>query len=323
MTKPKSKSVKALPEPLVADYGHLLGGIDILITTARSFAVRATNAVMTATYWDAGRQIVEFEQGGKARAASGAALLERLSADLTAKHGRGFSVDNLERFRLFYLRFPLPGISATLLRISESPIRKSEVPVLAGKISAMPLRKSEPAVLARIETLAARLPLSWSHYTRLIRLKSNEAFTFYHAEALHGGWTIKQLDRQISSKFYERALLSKNKAAMLIKGGKAQPENAITAEEEIRAPLVLEFLNLRDEYSESDLEDALIRHLEIFLMELGSDFAFIGRQRRLRCLVVIGLFCGGFHYVVSVQITAASTGTRNVFRHIKSAQLAL
>ena len=166
MTKPKSKSVKAVSEPFVAGYEHLLGGINLLISTARSFAARASNAVMTATYWDAGRQIVEFEQGGKARATYGAALLERLSADLTAKHGRGFSVDNLERFRLFYLRFPLPGISATPLRIFESPIRKLKGMLQAGTISAMPLRKSEPAVLAWIETLASRLPLSWSHSQR-------------------------------------------------------------------------------------------------------------------------------------------------------------
>ncbi len=312
MSKPKSKSIKTVSEPFVPDYEQLLGRIDLLILTARSFAARAANAVITATYWDAGRQIVEFEQGGKVRAAYGAALLERLSADLSTKHGRGFSVDNLERFRLFYLRFPLPGISATPLRISESPIRKSDDPAATGKISATALRKSEPAVLAWIETLASRLPLSWSHYTRLIRLKTNKAFTFYHAEALRGGWTIKQLERQISSRFYERALLSKNKAAMLTKGGKAQPGDAITPDEEIRDPLVLEFLNLRDEYSETDLEDALIRHLETFLMELGSDFAFIGRQRRLRigsewyrvdllffhrrlrCLVVIDLKLGKF-----------------------------
>ena len=320
MSKPKSRSIKTLSEPQVPGYEHLLGGIDLLITTARTFAVRATNAVMTATYWDAGRQIVEFEQGGKARAAYGAALLVRLSADLTAKHGRGFSVDNLERFRLFYQRFPLPGISATPLRISESADQKANERPSAGQISAMPLRKSEPAVLAWIETLASRLPLSWSHYTRLIRLKSNEAFTFYHGEALRGGWTIKQLDRQISSKFYERALLSKNKAAMLTRGGKAQPEDALTPDEEIRDPLVLEFLNLRDEYSETDLEDALIRHLETFLMELGSDFAFIGRQRRLRigsewyrvdllffhrrlrCLVVIDLKLGKFTHADAGQM---------------------
>lgn len=221
MTRPKSKSIKNASEPQVAGYEHLLGEIDLLITTARSFAARATNVVMTATYWDAGRQIVEFEQGGNARATYGAALLTRLSADLTTRHGRGFSVDNLERFRLFYLRFPLPDISAMPLRISGPPVRVSEQRNQSGKISAMPLRKLDPAILAWIETLASRLPLSWSHYTRLIRLKSNEAFTFYHGEALRGGWTIKQLDRQISSKFYERALLSKNKTAMLTKGAKA------------------------------------------------------------------------------------------------------
>ena len=184
----------------------------------------------------------------------------------------------------------------------------------------MPLRKSDPAVLAWIETLASRLPLSWSHYTRLIRLKSNDAFTFYHGEALRGGWTIKQLDRQITSKFYERALLSKNKAAMLTTGGKETPADTLTPDEEIRDPLVLEFLNLRDEYSETDLEDALIRHLETFLMELGSDFAFIGRQRRLRigsewyrvdllffhrrlrCLVVIDLKLGKFTHADAGQM---------------------
>lgn len=320
MTKPKSKPVKAPACSRAAGYEHLLGGIDFLITTARSFTARAANAVMTATYWDAGRQLVEFEQEGKARAAYGAALLEQLSADLTAKHGRGFSVDNLERFRLFYLRFPLPEISAMALRNSEPAVRKSTPLAPSGRISATPLRKSEPAVLAWIEILSSRLPLSWSHYTRLIRLKSNQAFTFYHAEALRGGWTVKQLDRQIGSKFYERALLSKNKASMLTRGGKAKREDAVTPDEEIRDPFVLEFLNLRDEYSESDLEDALIRHLESFLMELGGDFAFIGRQRRLRlgsewyrvdllffhrrlrCLVVIDLKLGRFTHADAGQM---------------------
>lgn len=320
MSKKNSPSVKSTTSPTMAGYTRLLGDIDHLIATARSLSARAVNAVMTATYWDAGRQIVEFEQGGKSRAAYGAALLERLSSDLTAKHGRGFSVDNLERFRLLYLRFPVAGKSATPLRISESPIRISGPSASDPKISATPLRKSEPVVLAWIETLAARLPLSWSHYTRLLRVKSDEAFAFYHAEALRGGWNIKQLERQISSLFYERAMLSKNKAAILTKGAMALPRDAATPDEEVRDPLILEFLNLRDEYSESDLEDALIRHLETFLMELGSDFAFIGRQRRLRigsewyrvdllffhrrlrCLVVIDLKLGKFTHADAGQM---------------------
>ena len=149
--------------------------------------------------------------------------------------------------------------------------------------------------------------MSWSHYVKLLAVRDAKAREFYEAEALRGGWTVRQLDRQIGSQFYQRTLLSRNKAAMLTKGAQPRPEDAITPEEEIKDPLVLEFLNLKDEYSESELEDALIRHLEAFLLELGNDFTFVGRQkrlriddewyrvdlvfyhRRLRCLVIIDL----------------------------------
>jgi len=83
------------------------------------------------------------------------------------------------------------------------------------------------------------------------RSRSPEALDFYHTEALRGGWSVRQLDRQINSLFYERTALSKDKATMLKKGAKAEPGEALTAEEAIRDPLVLEFLNLKDEYSET------------------------------------------------------------------------
>lgn len=105
---------------------------------------------------------------------------------------------------------------------------------------------------------------------------------FYEAEALRGGWSVRQLRRQIGSQFYERTALSKDNAGMLIRGRKARPEDAITPEEELKDPFVLEFLELKDQYSESELEESLIRHMESFLLELGNDFAFIGRQKRLR-----------------------------------------
>src|SRR4030067_2843815 len=89
-------------------------------------------------------------------------------------------------------------------------------------------------------------------------------------------------ERQINMQFYERTALSKNKAAMLKKGEKPLPEDAVTPEEEIKDPFVLEFLGLKDEYSENDLEEALIHQLEGFLLELGGGFTFVGRQRRLR-----------------------------------------
>src|SRR5437762_8482554 len=133
-----------------------------------------------------------------------------------------------------------------------------------------------------VRDLAARFPLPWSHYVRLLSTKSAEARRFYETEALCGGWSVRQLDRQIGSQFYERTALSRNKSAMLRKGSVASAGDSISADEEVRDPLILEFLGLKDEYSETELEEALLRHLENFLLELGSDFAFIGRQRRLR-----------------------------------------
>src|SRR5262249_24189166 len=127
-------------------------------------------------------------------------------------------------------------------------------------------------------------------------------------------------DRQIQSQFYERTALSRNKTAMLRKGADARADDAVTAEEEIKDPYVLEFLDLNDEYSESDLEAGLIARLEAFLLELGDDFAFIGRQRRLRvddewyrvdlvffhrrlrCLVVIDLKLGKFTHADAGQM---------------------
>jgi len=110
-------------------------------------------------------------------------------------------------------------------------------------------------------------------------VENESARSFYEQEAMRGGWSVRQLARQIDSQFYERTALSKNKAAMLEKAQPPQISDLVTADEEVKDPLVLEFLGLRDEYSESDLEDALIHHLEAFLMELGNDFAFVGRQR--------------------------------------------
>jgi len=156
-----------------------------------------------------------------------------------------------------------------------------------------PISPKQSPLLERLGHIARAFPLPWTHYVRLLRVRNALAREFYTREALAGGWSVRQLDRQINAQFYERAALSKNKSAMLLKGETPRPSDAVSADEEIRNPLVLEFLNLKDEYSESDLEAALIRHREAFLLELGDDFAFVARQRRLRCLVIIDLKIGG------------------------------
>ena len=103
-----------------ADYSGIHGDIVALLEHGRRAAARSVNALMTATYWDIGRRIVEFSQGGEGRATYGQALLERLSVDLTARFGRGFGVDNLELMRMFYQTYPPAAISASLIRKSTS-----------------------------------------------------------------------------------------------------------------------------------------------------------------------------------------------------------
>jgi predicted nuclease of restriction endonuclease-like (RecB) superfamily len=253
-----------------------VSGLSGLLETARRATVRTVHTLMTATYWEFGRRMVEFEQGGSKRAAYGEELLRTLSADLSARFGRGFGVDNLELFRAFYLAYPRDPLPPGMTK-SESVIRISGATGPGTAISESTIRKLP------LEELTARFPLTWTHYVQLLRrVREPEARAFYEREALRGGWSVRQLTRQIGSLFYERTALSRNKAAMLTKGTKPKPEDRLSAEEEVKDPMVLEFLNLKDEYSESELEEALLQHLERFLLELGGDFAFVGRQRRLR-----------------------------------------
>jgi predicted nuclease of restriction endonuclease-like (RecB) superfamily len=296
-------------------YSSLVEDLSSLLDSARRAAVRTVNTVMTATYWQIGRRIVEHEQGGAKRAAYGKELIRRLARDLTVRFGRGFGVDNLELFRAFYLTYPSGQIRQTVSGPFEAVIRKSATDEPVGQKSESLIRK------LNLRDLAGHFPLSWTHYVHLMRrARSAEARHFYEAEVLRGGWSVRQLDRQIASQFYERTALSRNKNAMLTKGAATHSSDAISADDEVRDPLVLEFLGLKDEYSESDLEEALIRHLESFLLELGGEFAFIGRQRRLRigdewyrvdllffhrrlrCLVVIDLKVGKFTHADAGQM---------------------
>src|SRR5439155_23815948 len=119
-----------------------------------------------------------------------------------------------------------------------------------SEIAQTPSAQSEISLGA----LAQCFPLPWSHYIQLLKVDKPEARAFYEAEALRNGWTVRQLDRQISTLFYERTLASRNKTAMLNKGAAARPGEELSPEEEIKDPLVLEFLGLKDEYSESTLE---------------------------------------------------------------------
>jgi len=285
---------------LVPGYDAILADIAGILESGRRAAARSVSAVMTATYWDIGRRIVEYEQRGKERADYGGQLLKRLSVDLGQRFGRGFGPVNLSQMRRFYLEW------------SQRPIFQT--------VSEKSRGRAPIAQQLDLAALSKLLPLPWSHYVRLLSIDDPDAREFYETEALRGGWSVRQLDRQINSMFFQRTALSKNKLKMLTKAARTNPEDKMTAEEEIKDPYILEFLSLKDEYSESKLEEALILHLETFLLELGSDFTFVGRQkrlrigdqwfrvdllffhRRLRCLVIIDLKLGKFTYADAGQM---------------------
>jgi predicted nuclease of restriction endonuclease-like (RecB) superfamily len=281
-------------------YSGLLTGVSKLLEQARHTAARSINTILTATYWEIGRRIVEFEQKGERRAEYGRELLKRLSKDLTAQFGRGFSERNIEQMRLFYINWP---ISQTLSAKSPPPLSHRKIQTLSGESNF----KS-----SRIFSLL------WSHYVRLIALEDKEKRNFYEEEARRAGWSVRQLDRQINSMLYERVALSKKKGELLKKAESSK--DRVTAEEAIKDPYVLEFLGLPEPISERDLEYALIQHLADFLLELGYGFTFVARQKRLqigsesyyldllffhrglRCLIAIDLKVGKFTHADAGQM---------------------
>ena len=305
-------------------YEMILGDISNVIDAARRSAARSVNSIITAAYWLIGRRIVESEQRGKERADYGEDLLRRLSTDLTDRFGRGFAKSNLYQMRAFYLScmdilqtvsgiYPRPALDSGNIPAPKKFQTSSGISIPANK-------GQKTSAEFSMRDLANYFPLPWSAYVRLLSVKNEHARRFYETEALRGGWSVRKLDRQINSQFYERIALSRNKTAMLSKGQKALPEDAVRPEEELKDPYILEFLGLKDEYSETDLEEGLIRHLESFLLELGGDFCFIGRQRRLRigdewyrvdllffhrqlrCLVIIDLKIGKFTHADAGQM---------------------
>lgn len=282
---------KRIPSALGPAYVDVLDDVAKLLSAARVASARSVNALMTTTYWLVGRRIVEGEQQGSGRANYGTQLVERLAEDLTHRFGRGFGRRNLATMRSFFLEH-------------------REI------LQAVPAKSAARGT----DHLSQAFPLPWTHYVRLLAVKSHVARRFYEAEALRGGWSSRQLDRQIQSQFYERGALSRDKARLLAKNSARSAADTMAPEEAFKEPFLLEFLDLKDEYSESDLEGALIGKLESFLLELGGEFTFVGRQRRLRvgdewyrvdlvffhrtlrCLVIVDLKLGKFSHADAGQM---------------------
>ncbi|MSR55961.1 MAG: DUF1016 domain-containing protein [Gemmataceae bacterium] len=286
------------------------GDIRKLIVAARTTVARGVDLVQVHTNFEIGRRIVAQEQRGKDRAAYGKEVIKALAERLTDEFGKGFSLSNLKSMRQFYLQNQHrigQSVTGQLGAPSKSQTLSGQLGVLQSATGKLAKTRKTQTVSAqsnadeKSQTLSGQFlishtptgklaqstqtpsrpfTLSWSHYVFLLGIKDADERSFYEIESTQQNWTVRELKREFNSGLYERLALSRDKAGIrrLAKEGQlvSQPHDLL------KEPLVLEFLGLdeRTEYSESDLESAIISRIEQFLLELGKGFLFEARQKR-------------------------------------------
>lgn len=220
------------------------------IYQAKQNVLRSIDSELLKAYWNIGKEIIEEEQKGAERAEYGKAIVQQLSKRLMKEFGKGYGKSTLADIRKFYLTYSKDDSS-----IFHTLCGKSNVPLYSE--------------------------LSWSHYRLLMRINSEKSRAFYEIEAIQNKWSVRELERQISSLLFERLSKSKDKEGLLTLARKGQ--EVIEPSDAIKDPFILEFLDLPEtpRLVESDLEQALINNLQHFLLELGKGFAFVARQKRL------------------------------------------
>lgn len=229
-----------------------------LIDRARNTAIREVNLVQLLTYYTLGKWIVEVQQGGSGRAKYGKRVLETLSDALNHAFGKGYSVSTLTNIRKFYEIYK-NRISAPMVTDFAEP-------------------NSQPLVTKFGNDVPFRL--SWTHYLILMRIQNEDERDFYEQLAIQENWGKRELSRQYGSSLYERMLIGKDKQQILrlSKKGRLAEKPA----DLVKDPYILEFLGIPEQtdFSETELESRLIDHLQEFLLELGTGFAFVARQKR-------------------------------------------
>ena len=253
-----------------ADDAQFISDIKAIVYTAKQKAYQAADLFQVAANWLVGRRIVEQEQHGQERAQYGKHIVELASEALTAEFGKGYSVVNIKSFRKFYLTF-------NNLLIGQTPSAQS----------GNDLTIKGQSVSAELE-LTKMLPsnLSWSHYERLMRIKNEDERDWYMREAAGESWSVRTLNRNIGSQYYHRLLQTPESK----RGEVIDEMQRLTADYQkdrhkfLRNPVVAEFLGFSQDaaYSETNLESAIIDHLQKFILELGKGFAFVARQQRIK-----------------------------------------
>lgn len=246
--------------------------IKSILEEARHNVYRHVNFVMVQAYWNIGRVIVKEELKGKSKAEYGEYLLKELSIRLTKDFGKGFTETNLRYMRLFYLSFEIMNAerSQSLPDKIHHALRDESVSTQKGDA-------------VRPELPIVRPELSWTHYRLLLKVEREEIRQFYLNECIQSNWSTRQLERQINTLYYERLLASKNKLPVKREADARAKKLAVSPEDQIKDPYVLEFLGLKEHpaLKESELEHALIEKLQNFLLELGRGFSFVARQMRI------------------------------------------
>jgi predicted nuclease of restriction endonuclease-like (RecB) superfamily len=275
-----------MKKPVKSD---LYARIRVILESARNTVARSVNTTQVIANWLVGREIVEEDQKGRARAVYGSRLIIDISERLQKDFGSGYSVNNLEHFRHFFLEYP-ELMGAEKSHASRGIFSLSNAPAifhaLRGKLLEVggitDARAIQHALRGESWKPGQLNPnLSWTHYRTLLKVKRREARSFYEIESIRNGWSARQLERQINSLLFERLLKSRDKKGVLALANKGQ--EIARPIDIMKDPIVLEFLDLPESHqlAETKVETALISKLKDFLLELGSGFAFVGRQQRL------------------------------------------
>ena len=290
-------------------------------------AITAINQSLTIRNWLIGLYIIEYEQKGEDRARYGAKLLASIAKDLKGKGIKGLAERNLAHCRLFYQIYPQIGQT-----INELSLPKQILQTLSAKSYSASKKSNKDSLGVKPELLINRL--SFSHIVELIQLDESLKRVFYEIQSIQGNWSVRELQRQMGSLLYERTGLSKNKEKLIqMTNDKAVQQ---TPQDIIRNPYIFEFAGLKEQevLEEGKLEDALLNHLQQFLLELGKGFCFEYRQKRiliddkyyridlvfyhriLKCHVLIDLKIGTFDHGDASQMNVYL----NYFRENETAE---
>lgn len=220
----------------------LITDLRSIIEQGKRQAYSAINATMISTYWNVGKRIVEEEQHGEARAEYGEYIAKTAAKELQKEYGNAFNYRNICYFRQFYLCF-----------------RNIEI------------------VNARVHNL------TWTHFRHLLRVDDEKVRMWYMNEASTQLWSTRELERNINTQYYHRLLSNQKDKSVDVVDINAEVSQEDKQLEFIKNPVVAEYLGLKPnrEFLESELEDAIIRHIEKFLMEMGKGYALVDRQMHI------------------------------------------